>query len=572
MRHFKNLLIALVAVMTAGACSVNDEGAQASKAIRFTTNLERFTTKVTGTSFDKGDTVSLFAGSPIDDYNVKMTYGRGQLIPEHDVCWPEGITASTAVPFLAVYPYRAEWDIDSDQNIFSVNADQSTPDLYAASDLMMAETPAYPDYETVPLNFIHKLCRFELKVLAAFEDNVEDVFIADVYGKAHVGLDLDAAVTAVGKRGTVRMGKISEDWQEDYRLSTWNAILPAQNMSYKVVITTSTGKTVNYSVSGSLKRNYMEAGHQYSGAVDLTGDIPASDILVDVSAWTPDNDEQFGENVGAPDGEGMWTLFIPNENKEFRFLKADEGVFTLDFDYAGGEFILRHDRRWDSYVGSSEEKPTLNFTGASSKHEVKMEPEGFGLRLSDAGRYSVTFDLADTTLVVELKESYSAGTYDAYYDKYLGMWDYADESQLLQIGITSDNSGGYLINIDGYPVKARFDRASGGFEVYYQKAGEGTLSDLLLYSYVYSVYLTPDGVVAGALLDDHYPNSVAFYGKISEDGSSILLRGGRFCDLVVSYSSLVGVVQTEGTYKGRIAGAYWGPLYFPQTWNKRVEE
>ena len=570
MKHYNHLLIAALAIMAAGACSVREDAGQARRAIRFTTNLERFAVKATGSSFEKDDSVSLFAGDPINDYNVKMTYNRGQLIPEHEVCWPEDIAKSTAVPFFAFYPYSIGWDETADSRIFSVNADQSTHALYTASDLMTAFYPAYPDCETVPLNFVHRLCRFELSVLMPYTDNVSEVYIADVFGKVRVSLDLDLAVSTVGERGTIRMGKISEDWQGDGRITTWNAILPAQNMHYKIIVTTVSGKTVNYNVNGSLGRNYMEAGHQYSGFVDLIAEVPESDILVSTKPWSADNDEQFGPDLIGSDE--LWSVFIPSENRELRLAPVEEGIYSLDFEYAGGEFVLRSSRSWAQYLGSKESIPTLDYADAAAgkDYSVSLEPSGYGIRLSDAGLYTLDFNTADTTLVVTLRESYSAGSLAQNFDKYLGKWTYADEYAYFIITISAGEGATYNLNINGYPVQARFDRATGGFEVYYQRAAENTMdyegTELLLYDWLFAFYLDPYEESVGALCGEDAVNTVVFSGKIGDDGSSIVISPGRYGDCSVYYVQLRSIVQTEA-----YAGKYilrWGPMVLPQTWKK----
>ena len=316
MKHYRIFVLAALAA-AAASCSVKEDSLSSSKAIRFTTNLGAYATKATDTNFEQGDAVSLFAEAPINELNVKMTFNGDNLVPEKAIFWPESLNADQHVSFLAVYPYMADWEDRSDLNVFSVNADQRTHELYTASDLLGASYMAYPDCETVPLNFTHRLSRIQCTVYDSKDDNVADIYLAGVFGKVRLNLWSDMGVYAVGEKGTVRMGKVAPRWEGEV---LYTAIVPPQEMDFKVHVITESGKQYTFSRGRYSDVVYMQSGNSYQLSLNLNEAQPVSEFSVSVSEWTADNDVQFG--VVIPDeyqNEGGWY---------FASTSADEDVLT----------------------------------------------------------------------------------------------------------------------------------------------------------------------------------------------------------------------------------------------------
>ncbi len=311
MKHYRIFVLAALAA-AAASCSVKEDSLSSSKAIRFTTNLGAYATKATDTNFEQGDAVSLFAEAPINELNVKMTFDGDNLVPEKAIFWPESLNADQFVSFLAVYPYMADWEDHSDLNVFSVNADQRTHELYTASDLLGASYMAYPDCETVPLNFTHRLSRIQCTVYDSKDDNVADIYLAGVFGKVRLNLWNRMDVYTVGEKGTVRMGKVAPRWEGEV---LYTAIVPPQEMDFKVHVITESGKQYTFSRGRYSDVVYMESGNSYQLSLNLNEAQPVSEFSVSVSEWTADNDAQFGTVV--PDefqNEGYWSLVTTSED------------------------------------------------------------------------------------------------------------------------------------------------------------------------------------------------------------------------------------------------------------------
>lgn len=311
MKHYRILILAALAAASA-SCAVKEDGLSSSRAIRFTTNLGAYATKATDTNFEQGDAVSLFAESPINELNVKMTYDGGNLVPEKSIFWPENMQEGQYVNFFAVYPYRTDWEDGSDLSVFSVNADQRTHELYTASDLLGASYMALPDCETVPLNFTHRLSKVECHVYGLENEVVTDVYLADVYGKVRLNLWSRMDVYYVGDKGTVRMGKVENPWSDE---NNYVAIVPPQDMSFKILVVTESGNQYTFARSRYSDLTYMESARKYGLYLDLREAAPSMEFDVKVSEWTADNDLQFGNYIADEyQNEGSWYLVRTDEN------------------------------------------------------------------------------------------------------------------------------------------------------------------------------------------------------------------------------------------------------------------
>ena len=337
MKQYKKLFIAALAVMALGSCSVKEDASpETGRIIRFTTNLGGYVVKATDTEFETGDEVSLFVGDPIAAYNVKMTCRGGELVPEQTIAWPEGTESGVMTAFVAAYPYSETWELGTDANIFSVRPDQSTHAGYTASDLMIASYMAYPDCETVPLNFIHTLSRFDLLVDSNLQDDLIEVYLSGVYGKTKVGVSLRPWMNPVGESGTVKMGLTKSQSTPKYSYSEWSAILPPQALEFKILLVTASGKQYTYALPLGMRGQYMDSARKYQGYLTLDERAEATDFSVEVSEWTDNADIQFGTVI--PDEfhtDGNWILRSYNaETDSYKDL-----AFDRDEDENGKEMF-----------------------------------------------------------------------------------------------------------------------------------------------------------------------------------------------------------------------------------------
>ena len=407
MKQYRTLFIAAVALLALGSCSVKEEASPVSgRSIRFTTNLGGYAVKATDTEFESGDEVSLFVGDPIKMYNVKMTSRDAELVPAQDIAWPEGTESGMATPFIAVYPYAETWEFATDANVFSVRPDQTTHAGYTASDLMVASFMAYPDCETVPLNFIHSLCRFDLVIESYIPDEVTEVYLSGVYGKVKAGLGLHAWTETVGETGTVKMGRIRSHSYDTSKWSEWSAILPPQYMSFKILMVTASGKQYTYAIPSGWGDN-MSAAHKYQGELTLDEKSEPGDFSVEVSEWTDNDDVQFGRVIADEfHTEGEWTLRRYNPETDTYldlFFQEDtdqdgRSMFTMYLDNPeGAVYELAYTRNQVNYYA-------FGFKGETSAPKENgtygIEIGGTPLSFATAGDLILELHPFDNTLSV----------------------------------------------------------------------------------------------------------------------------------------------------------------------------
>lgn len=312
MKHYNLLIVAVLAGLSLSSCAQKETIGTPSvqRVVRFTSNLRAYATRATDTNFEAGDEISLFTYSndAVVDDNVKMSFAKGELLPEHDVYWDENQADSVYMGFFAVYPYRSDWELWSDLAVSSVNADQSTRELYAASDLLAASYMAYPDCEMVPLNFTHRLSKFSVHVHAA--DSVSRVYLSGVYGKFRLMVNNAMDVWTVGEKGDVSM---YADGNEGGSLTHWSAIIPPQSMDFKIVVEKMDGRQYAFAPSSGNDVTVLQSAYEYNALVSLD-DASEADYYVQVREWTADNDSQFGEYVSDRyHTEGNWYLRADGE-------------------------------------------------------------------------------------------------------------------------------------------------------------------------------------------------------------------------------------------------------------------
>lgn len=307
MKHYNLLIVAVLAGLSLSSCAQKETIGTPSvqRVVRFTSNLRAYATRATDTNFEAGDEISLFTYSndAVVDDNVKMSFAKGELLPEHDIYWDENQADSVYMGFFAVYPYRSDWELWSDLAVSSVNADQSTRELYAASDLLAASYMAYPDCEMVPLNFTHRLSKFSVHVHAA--DSVSRVYLSGVYGKFRLMVNNAMDVWTVGEKGDVSM---YADGNEGGSLTHWSAIIPPQSMDFKIVVEKMDGRQYAFAPSSGNDVSNLQPSYWYNTDISFRN-ASTADYYVQVRDWTADNEVQFGEYVSDRyHTEGAWYL------------------------------------------------------------------------------------------------------------------------------------------------------------------------------------------------------------------------------------------------------------------------
>lgn len=386
---FKYLILAFAAGTALGSCSVNEETVGQAREIRFTTSLGTFKVKATDTAFEKGDAVGVNVSEPVSITNAKLVFENGGLKGSQPIFWGPFQAENEQSVFTAYYPYVEDANI-SEGIEFTVKADQSTHELYTASDLMTAMAVASPGDGAVHLDFVHRLSKIVITIDNKIGEEIKDVYFADVYGRGTFKSDV-YQYSHIGETGTIKAGKVTKADGS----AAWALIIVPQYTSPRLLVTTVSDKQYSYDLEARVAFN---PGRQYNASIEINEQTVVSDLTSDIIDWTDDTDLQFGQHGGQHGafnelcitGDLMnlgWTQdivmnYIPDYN-------LYHGVIYYE---QGQSFKLRGDNDWAVSYG---------YGSVSSGNWYTGVPDGENITIEDgSGIYDVLYDASDNSFIV----------------------------------------------------------------------------------------------------------------------------------------------------------------------------
>lgn len=177
------------------------------------------------TEFVAGDRIGIYGLKGATGSNVAFMVGNdGQLQAEAGNGIFYNTTGGATADFHAYYPFTAG---QSGQNVsFTVGADQSTAELFNASDFMTASTLGIPTGSESPVTLIfqHRLAVVQLEVVTSQTDALKGASVCNVAGTAVWDMVANT-MSATGANTTVKMWGRSDDG-----LTYWAAV-PAQTVA-----------------------------------------------------------------------------------------------------------------------------------------------------------------------------------------------------------------------------------------------------------------------------------------------------------------------------------------------------
>lgn len=156
------------------------------KPIIFSIKMEKATTKVTNTAFEKGDKMGLFATTSsgsikgkryIDNLQLEYTEGSA-LTPKKPVFYPEG---DVPLDFISYYPYQPG-GIPAGSTLISVavQIDQSSEKNRSQSDFLVAKAQGVTSKtKTVTLEFQHKLSKLAITLTPDAKNSAQELLKAN---------------------------------------------------------------------------------------------------------------------------------------------------------------------------------------------------------------------------------------------------------------------------------------------------------------------------------------------------------------------------------------------------------
>lgn len=291
---FRLSISALVIGAALSGCTAirEDSTADGPVELRFRASVGTFQVKATDTAFEVGDAVGLFADAPVNARNVRMDWDGANLVPEERLFWMPGQERTTF--FTAYYPYNA--DVTGTWARFCVNADQSTHELYTASDLMAAHSAQTSPDGLVSLEFYHALSKIVIYLENGIEGaEIADVYLSNVFGRyecdlANCGPEFYGNV--IDKPGTIKAGKVVTA----EGATAWTLIIPPQSVSPNLIVTTTDGRQYTGWPGSDI---WFGPNTRYSVQAVLDGESVLTDFTAEVTEWTDNNDIAFpGYNSG----------------------------------------------------------------------------------------------------------------------------------------------------------------------------------------------------------------------------------------------------------------------------------
>lgn len=277
------LLVAIV--LCAFSCAKNGD-VNESSVIRFNIGMQ---TKVTGTSFDSGDAISLWAVEQAGVEKVPLQIGgnyfNNERINFNGTLWAASRTlywSDYACDFYAVYPYLPGITSVEEQPI-TVAVDQSTARVgstlggYEASDYLWASAENRTrSGGAVPLSFRHMMSKCEIKVIKgdAYEGEIPDDIVVHIYNTTTSGkLNLikgSVSKDAFGEKKTITAKKINNQLFE--------AVLVPQNIEKRTPLIEVTMGGIAYLLEYSLS---FRPGYKHT--INLTVNTSPDQEMIEIS-------------------------------------------------------------------------------------------------------------------------------------------------------------------------------------------------------------------------------------------------------------------------------------------------
>ena len=378
--------LALGAVLAGCSALPEDVTAPERQEIGFTGSVGTFQVKATDTAFELGDAVGLFASAEIGAYNVRMEWNGQRFIPDEALYWGP---ANKTYAFAAYYPYDAE--VLSSGIQFCVNSDQSTHELYTASDLMIASSLSEKTNADVALEFHHAFSKLVISIDNQLTEAIADVYVSGVYGDAKLDIYDAGRMTLWGTPGSIKAGKVITAAGSE----AWAAIVPPQNGTPSVIITTVSGR--QYDCLPESNVSFL-SGNRYNVKIDLTADMISTDFTSDVTAWTDDKDIMFGTTVWSV--IGSWSGWAA----DLIMAKSPVGLYETYVPVEmGDEFKFRKNQDWTINYGIGEPGSVVMV----GEGEYPLTRDGGNITMCEAGTWLVQFDEVAETVTFR-KESYEA--------------------------------------------------------------------------------------------------------------------------------------------------------------------
>lgn len=182
----KSLFWCALLLNTSCVNEIKSEISPGTVPIKFTTTINKTSTRVTENKFNQGDQIGLFAtltGTDINEdcyiNNLKLECSKTSLlIPEKEVFYPEG---DATLDFISYYPYQKEKVTTQNPSLaVAVRTDQSIAGNFSESDFLVARKEKVgSSNDAVGLSFKHQFAKLKIELLLQSEEGIGELFQAN---------------------------------------------------------------------------------------------------------------------------------------------------------------------------------------------------------------------------------------------------------------------------------------------------------------------------------------------------------------------------------------------------------
>ncbi len=319
----KNLLWAICAVAFLASCesTLNDESNDVLlneltyRSISFSPSIGEMT-RVTGSTFDLGDQISVFASTSEQAYaeNALYSYDGALFVSDNPI-----VQSAEALSFYAIYPYSSEAALSFG---YEVTTSQTTAEAYEMSDLLVASTEA-TESANPELKFVHALSGVKVQIVSS-DVSLESVSIG-VSAMTQVECDVVAG-TYVGTGDVQSVEMLSAE-------GVYTAVVAPQLIAAGEPFLTIVDGEKSYTWASDA--NYdLASGTQYSCYVTIeSGEITLSGDIYDwVDGGLLGGDVVGGDDITEDDGEYLLSEIsaesIPSSDK---WVITDVAAESTDF-------------------------------------------------------------------------------------------------------------------------------------------------------------------------------------------------------------------------------------------------
>lgn len=275
----KGLVLATLAFVLLMAVGCKDSGKDVTGKAGAPISLK--VTGASGKALSEGTVVGVIAGSPVGSDNISCRVGvNGLLSSDCDFNW--GYKQSENTAFLAYLPYNPDYSCQ-ETAVFSIPADQSTGEGFAAADLQLGMVSGNPQTRGLSIRLKHLMCALQVTFDNRTSDEIRSVEVTGFILSGNLDLLTGAFAADGGSRPITPFRSPGGD-------DTFCFLFAPQSTTPHYTVTMKSGK--QYAFTYSKPVNPYPGSLIYKSDIVISEETPSVNILEDsktgLANWNED--------------------------------------------------------------------------------------------------------------------------------------------------------------------------------------------------------------------------------------------------------------------------------------------